>query len=47
MKAVVVKAFYDKQKKVLRNVGEIITVSKERYEQLACTAHIQKVKKGD
>lgn len=48
MKALVIKTFYDKVKKVLRNEGDTIEVSKERYAEINAAAQfIKKVKKGD
>lgn len=46
MKAEVIKTFFDKHKKSLCNKGDIINVSKERFEEINSTAHfIEKVKK--
>ena len=46
MKAIVIKSFSDKYKKVIHKVGDVINVSKERFEEINNKAiYVEKVKK--
>ncbi|HWQ30457.1 MAG TPA: hypothetical protein VN549_05650 [Negativicutes bacterium] len=48
MKAEVIKSYTDKETKVLHKVGEVITVTKERFEEINSTAlgpFVKEVKK--